>query len=301
LPFIAALLVVGWVSWGAESYWVGHFGVLTGGVGAVGSNVQSGLTDRIHGADLQRSIVLALRIGFTGIVFAAALTSAYSQWRDRRTPWLPAALLLAPIPVVALQAYGGELLLRLFLFSVPFASILIAGWWDEDRLAGRLSARRFRRSRVALVVVACLATPPLFIVARYGNESYEQTFPGDLAVVDQFYRVVPHHSLVLLPGTSSPYRVGPFSEYRWVVSIPLYRQPRRVPHLLAQAGVTDAYVLVTRSSIAEAHYADSAPTNWARLLDETLRDTPGVTIVARSGPAVLYHLHTTRSAATTGG
>jgi hypothetical protein len=70
--------------------------------------------------------------------------------------------LVAPIYV-----YGGEMLIRVLLFSLPAFSLLVAG------------AFKWRTPVVAVVAMMAVVAP-LHMVARYGNEFYDYVSPGEV-------------------------------------------------------------------------------------------------------------------------
>ena len=104
----------------------------------------------------------------------------------RKTPWLAAAAgAFAPLLLIPLQSYGGELLLRLYLFSLPFAVCLVVLPLTSDKTAG-LS---LRRSLGLLLMGAVLATGT--VVSRYGNDGMESFNDDEIAVVNHLYSTAP--------------------------------------------------------------------------------------------------------------
>ena len=89
-------------------------------------------------------------------------------------PAAATALFLAPFPLLALQPYGGEILIRVALFALPFAAYLAA--------AGLVGPSRapsvFRSLSTTAVIVVLLAA---FVFARYGNDRMDAFSSGDVA------------------------------------------------------------------------------------------------------------------------
>jgi len=69
--------------------------------------------------------------------------------------------------VAPLYVYGGEMLIRVLLFSLPAFSLLVAG------------AFKWRTPVIAVVALMALVAP-MHIVARYGNELYDYVSPGEV-------------------------------------------------------------------------------------------------------------------------
>ena len=86
-------------------------------------------------------LVVYTRLAEVALVWILAAAGAFVGYR-RKTPWLAAAAgALAPLLLIPLQPYGGELLLRLYLFSLPFAACLAVLPLMPDRRGGPLAPR----------------------------------------------------------------------------------------------------------------------------------------------------------------
>ena len=126
LPVLFAVMLVGWLSFAATGFWSGHLSEIFGGVGHLGGNVSSGVTGRLAGASPGHELVLYLRVGFAAVMLALAglglLRRRHALIDDRF------ALVLTCVPFLALglQNYGGEILLRVYMFALPAASVLVA-------------------------------------------------------------------------------------------------------------------------------------------------------------------------------
>ena len=86
--------------------------------------------------------------------------------------WQPAPFavfcFLGLVLVAPLYVYGGEMLIRSLLFSLPAFSLLVAG------------AFAWRTPAIAVVAMFALVAP-LHMVARYGNEAYDYVSPQEVA------------------------------------------------------------------------------------------------------------------------
>jgi hypothetical protein len=109
-------------------------------------------------------------------------------WRPRSGDRAAVVLcFLSSFGIMAGGDYGGEGMLRSYLFSLPVAVCLIAV------LISRL--RRTQR-QVALGAVLLLLMP-FFLVSRWGNELFEMTRPNELTAVRALYHFAnPGSSLV---------------------------------------------------------------------------------------------------------
>ncbi|WP_443043591.1 lipopolysaccharide biosynthesis protein [Streptomyces sp. GS7] len=185
LPLLCGVLVAAWVGFLAEPYWSGHFDELFGGLGGVGGNVASSVTDRI-GGDPTHQLVLYTRVALAGGVLALA---CWGMLRRRAAGYSDRSLLvLAAVPFLGfgMQSYGGEMALRVFLFTLPGACVLAAlGLFPRDAGAARGGLRAALGPLAALLTGLLLAFG--FLVARWGNEPFERVRPGEVAAMDYVY------------------------------------------------------------------------------------------------------------------
>ncbi|MGW5125156.1 lipopolysaccharide biosynthesis protein [Streptomyces sp. NPDC004069] len=188
LPVLFAVLAAFWLGFMAEPYWSGHFDELFGGVGGVGSNVSTSVSGRIQGGDSTHKLVLYTRVLLAGSVMAFA---CWGWWRRREHKYRERSLpVLAFVPFLGfgMQSYGGEMALRVFMFALPGAALLAA-----LALFPRTGATAEERDkdRVSLAPLAALMAGLLlmggFLVARWGNETFERIRPGEVAAMDYVY------------------------------------------------------------------------------------------------------------------
>jgi hypothetical protein len=156
-----------------------------------------------------------------------------------------AILIVAPAGLAVLQPYGGEMLMRVYLFSLPFAACYAARALAPP--PGRLGAGAL--AAVALVLVAG------FLFTCYGNEQAELFTRGEVRAVDRLYAIAPEGSLLLASSTNVPWKQRHYADYRYALLTHQLTFSRRLaPQQLAtaiadrmRASKTPAYLLVTRS------------------------------------------------------
>ncbi|MGP4090248.1 lipopolysaccharide biosynthesis protein [Streptomyces sp. KR55] len=188
LPVLCGVMVAAWIGFLAEPYWSGHFAELFGGVGGVGGNVSSSVSGRIEGGSSTHKLVLYARVALAGGVMAFA---CWGWWRRREHKYRERSLLvLAFVPFLGfgMQSYGGEMALRVFMFALPGAALL-AGLALFPRTG--VTAEERDKDRVSLaplaVLMAGLVLMGGFLVARWGNETFERVRPGEVAAMEYVY------------------------------------------------------------------------------------------------------------------
>ncbi|MER0478950.1 lipopolysaccharide biosynthesis protein [Streptomyces sp. Edi2] len=181
LPLLCGVLVLAWIGFLAEPYWSGHFDELFGGLGGIGGNVASSVTDRIGGGDPTHKLVLYTRVALAGGVLALACWGVLRRRRAGFTERALPVLAFAPFLAFGMQSYGGEMALRVFLFALPGAAVLAA----LALFPRETGARRGLGPLAALLTGLLLAFG--FLVARWGNEPFERVRPGEVAAMDYVY------------------------------------------------------------------------------------------------------------------
>jgi len=262
-------------------------------VGSLGNLVQANIGKRATGGTSERTIVVVSRIGMAGVIWAAAGFAAIVLWRRRRTPIAALCLFGAGFPLLILQPYGGEMLIRVFVFSLPAVSLLIATliaptYLSPRRLSKGLSklALRFRRRRVVAGLVMAVAVPG-FLLARFGNESYEQVSTNDRATVNAMYRTAPTDSIIYIEDRQallSSQRVGDV-RFQNLNSIDPHQVEAQIRSSTGRQVAT--YILLTESEQAYAEQVTGLPPNWAEGLVRALLADGGYDVEFRAGRSVL--------------
>jgi uncharacterized membrane protein YhaH (DUF805 family) len=281
-PVFIAVVFFAWLSFGAAAYWYGHFENLTGSVGQVGDLVSQNVGKRTESPLFARRVVLASRIALALFAWVGATVSIVSQWRRRSTPIALVCLLVAPFPMLVLQPYGGEMALRVCYFSLPPACILIV----QLMLPGRWAGMR----RWVVYGVALLVLTPLFITARFGNESFEAFSNDDIALVRTLYDVVPDGSTVFVATQQTVEYSERVAEVRFR-SLPR-GTPTEVTELLQEKylGKTRVFVVLSESQQAHGVVSLARPADWMQVLRRGLQDTGQYRVVAEVGAGVLLEL-----------
>ena len=254
LVLLVAVFALGWLSLGASNYWVGHLNVIFGSVGQVSSTLSSNVTSRVSGGSTHL-LVVEIRILLTGAVYFLAGIGFLRRYTDSR---LLEALAGAPFILVAAQSYGGEGLLRVVLFGLPFVGLLAASAIFPRQsgsirsLVPSIAIGRYagvgrvilRLAVVAVLLGFALATT----IVRGGNDAYVSFSSGELAAVNYAYAHVRAGQTIgvmnyYLPigqrdiTTVGLYNPGSPSSYRKIAQLLLHAKPALI--ILSQS--TEAY------------------------------------------------------------
>lgn len=187
LALLALLAPLTWLVLGASDYWIGHLHVLINGVGDLSSSVQENVGNRVSG-DAGRMTVLGLRFGLVGLIVTLAVAGWWGL-RSERGRSLPLAVVtLAPFGLIALQSYGGEMLLRGYLYALPLLCTLGAAALQRWLRPAPESRRNPAVIAAALAGVLGVMSAAL-VASRGGNDGYVAFREEDVAVVAEAYQL----------------------------------------------------------------------------------------------------------------
>ena len=293
LPVVFAVLFLSYFIWGATDYWSGHLGELLGGVGKLSDAVQQNVSSRVTPSVTYtsgRRVVVYARVGMALLLLALAVVGLLRN-RDRRLV-VPAALAVTPVVVLALQSYGGEAILRIELFALPFFCLLAAHSLSlAAPVPGRWTARPVARltSLVLVCALACGVTG-LFALARYGNESFEEMRAVDVATVDRLYAEVPSGAVLFSFNDQLPWKDRRIGDVQYGQLDPrtlLTEDPDRIFAVMRSApGPT--YLVVAESEWAELRQLDGVPADAIARAKALLGSTPYVHLVSGDADSGVY-------------
>ncbi len=273
LLVVCAIFAVGWLSLGASNYWLGHLGTIFGSVGHLTSTINSSVTSRVSG-NVNHVFIVKLRILTTAVLFFFGGVGFLRRATDSRAL---EALAGAPFLLLAAQNYGGEGLLRVALYSLPFTALLAAAAIMPARagtvrpLVPNLRANRFTRPLLALASFVAILTFAISTTAvRGGNDTYESFSTGELAAVNYVYDHI-HAGQTI--GVVAPYlpigqrdvdSVIPYSSSSAAYSVSVKQEG----HYLIKAD--PAYVILSQSQEAWGELVAGYPKGWELTVEEAL-------------------------------
>ncbi len=295
LPVLLAVILAGWVSFETVGYWYGHLPDIFGGLGALGSNLTSSVGSRLAGSTPTHVLALHGREALAAVIIGLAAAGALRRRRRGISDRVLLTLAAMPLLMVALQSYGGEIALRIYLFMLPAVCLLAACAFFPDPQAGR------PRWRTLAVLAGCaLILPAGFFLARYGNEAFEQTPPGELTAVNWVYAHDAGGARLLWLSTAPQIDVTPempwdYTDLTRLVYIPALapRDPVKVAGLVSalRGAGPGSYLIATQTEVAALQQTASYPAGWERRFNAAMSAAPGVRVAFATSSAVVYTVH----------
>lgn len=296
LGVVMGTLLLLWFAFSAHTYFAGHLGSLAAQVGRLLDNLSvaselitagtSGLVSE------QRSLVLSIRQWLALFVLLLAAVGGVRLLLGRRLPWSGALLALLPGGLVALQSYGGEILLRVYMFALPFLAYFAAA-----ALVPKLRAVPARGSAVALSACTLLLAGGMAF-AYYGNESMNYVDAAEVAALDTLYDIAPSGATVVAQTDNAPIRHRRYEQFDYAHlqallerGDPLTADASTALSVLDELPAEHVYVLLSRSQEANAQLFGRLPgVDWAELRSlleasdsyETLYESPSAALFRRT-------------------
>lgn len=289
LPVIMAVGLAAWISYMTTAWLAGHFSTLSGSLGSLGQSVGQGVGSRVVGSS-GHELIVDLRLVFSGAVWALAAAGFLRRRRLRRSDVALAVTGLTPFLLPALQPYGGEILLRVFLFALPaaafFTACLVFPSWQSGL---------GRRTLAAVAIGSCLLLAG-FQYARYGNERLDAFTRGDVAAVDALSRLAPRGAKLVAANGNIPWRYQGYAAYDymqlsdWHAWLVLHPQPAELlDSLQLHLGASGGYFIVTRSTEISAHLLESKAAALERFV-AYLRHSPAADQLYHRGQAAIFRI-----------
>ncbi|MFJ2744118.1 lipopolysaccharide biosynthesis protein [Streptomyces sp. NPDC087440] len=300
LPILFTVLVAVWIGFFAEPYWSGHFAELFGGIGGLGDNVTSSVAGRIEGGSSTHKLVLYVRVALAGGVMALA---CWGISRRRFAGYAERSLVVlafVPFVMLAMQSYGGEMALRVFMFALPGAALL-AGLGFFPRTGTTREERDADRTSLAplAALVAGLLMIGGFLVARWGNEAFEQVRAGEVTAMEYVYAHDDPTVRLLWMSNDVEENVTPAMPWGARDMEKVQYRPTEAPRdpvlvaslvkALKDAG-PNAYLMINRSQTIYLQMDSGYSTSWERRLLANLDARPELSRVLSNPDATLYTL-----------
>jgi hypothetical protein len=266
------LMTLAWVCYGAVAFWSGHRSMLIGGVGSLQGNVSTSVAAKVHGS-FPHEFVVDARLGTSLIVWLLAVLGAF-VWRPQGRHRAAVILcFIASFGILAGGNYGGEGMLRAYLFGLPVTVSLISAL---------ISKLRWNYRQLAVGAVLLLLVP-LFLISRWGNELFEMIRPNEVAAADSLFQIArPGSSLVTVIQvslTNDPMSISTeFPVVKGFKSITLNLTELK-PTVMTEitnavsANPKGGYIVISTSQIDYAWLNYGWPRGWGLTLERQLSES----------------------------
>jgi hypothetical protein len=266
LPVLVTVLIGLWISYMTVDFLAGHLEGLLAEVGSPHAAAEAGVAHRLSGSP-GHVFVVQFRLIVTLAFWSLAALGAIRRFRHGYLDIEALALAAVPFGLILLQAYGGELVLRIYLFSLPFMAFLAAGAFLPTP-----RPMHMRTTEAVAVVVAVMFIA--LLVSKHGNERADIISADELAATDLLYDTAPPGSMIATVSTWGAVRYRDFADFRYH-QVPLEFLGLDVPGLLAairHEAAPCSYLFITSSQEANVELNwGYTPAEWQQSKDVVLQ------------------------------
>ena len=258
LPILMTVMTAAWILIMTQTYLAGHLWQVFNGIHILSSFSQN-VAQRVAG-NPQHTFIARLRTLMSALVWGIAAISGFIRWRRGYKDATIILLALTPFPFFIIQPYGGEMLLRSYLFSLPSMVFLMAAlFYNLPQLKFFYNLPQLAKEylRVVATVALCLVLLGGFFFTRYGNEDMDYMTNDEVAGVRYLYGIAPDHSLFMESYTGAPVQFEDYEKYTLHSLQDLITSPTQSISTLSVATIAkylqsnrtggNVYILFTRS------------------------------------------------------
>jgi hypothetical protein len=268
----------------------GNIGWITRSIGTLTGNVSSNfhsLSQASHG----QVLVAWMNRALTGSVGLLAFLGFLRRFKAGTWDMASILLVIAPIPMVPANAYGGEMIFRVYFFALPFMAFLAAGIFFPTPHNGR-SLQTF-----AGTAVICLGLLVGFFFGYYGKEQINYFSTQEMQASEFLVNKAPRGSLVITGTAFWPVDYQNY-EARKYLAISTLRGSQvesilkdPVHQLLGYAkGSRTAFIVFSRSQILQVNSAAILPPGSLGILKSKLGQSPEYKVVFQNSDATIFQV-----------
>ena len=323
LPLITVVLLTLWLAYPASAYLIGNPPLAEAGLqGATEANV----IDRLGGT-AGHVLVVQGRIVLTLVLWALAAVGAVRDWRRGRLDIRVVLLAVTPLLLFPAQFYGGEMLIRVSLFALPFIALLACsvllpeggarpsahasahaagggahpaahaahGGAHPAAHAALDPARPSFRAAGALALT-CFLLAVLTVTGRFGNAQYDVFTDDEIAAVAAMHSLAPPGSTIISAAHPTPWRSEAYLEHRARTIADMCQSDLSTAtcgplvYDYARRSPAGAVVLFTRSSEASLVLQGAGSARGLDELEEWLSAQGGVELAFSNVDARVYRV-----------
>ncbi len=300
LPIVLIAMIMAWFTYMTQPYLAGHLGELLASVGRLFDNINQATRVLASAGDIDlspdRRLVLDVRQWLTLLLFGVAILGGIRRVRRGFVDWTAIILLLVPASMIALQPYGGEIIMRVYLFSLPFLV-----WFAAAVVFPTPESGRHWAAPVVIGVMSAVAWSGSAL-AFFGNESMNYIAPAEITAFDVIYDEAPTGSLVIAVTNNAPVRYRRYEQVAFT-DLSAFARETGLQDVMAVDALASgieasveasdrpaAYVVFTRSQAANARLFGLLPDVDLDELAERMQASSRFEAVLRNEAAAVFAL-----------
>jgi hypothetical protein len=284
LPVLVAVISVGWVVLFAVGFLRGNLYWVVDSLGTLTTNANSNLVNLSQASHGQQVVAHIDRTLTAGVWLLGALGFARLALR-RRLDLSAGVLAVAPFAMLGATSYGGEILFRVYFFSLPFFALLATGIFYPDRQSG---GSRLGTAACGLVSAALIGG---LLVGYYGKERQNYFSNGEVRAARVLYGEATHRSLLVAGVNDYPWAFTHYEDFSYLSLADLRPIDRRrviarpaetIVSIARRDGVPCAYVIIASSEEATVDMTGVMPPGSLASIERRLSRSPRFHVLLRN-------------------
>ncbi len=290
LALLFAVMTVTWIVYMATAFLNGNLQMMVSTIGSLLGNFSGNLVN-LQGTSQAQILIAFMDRGLTAFVIGLALLGILT--RLRHNTWdVPAVLLMvSPLLMLAASAYGGEILFRVYYFSLPFLAFFAAALFYPKISSGHSFS-------AAIIIYISLIMLAGFTFAYYGKENMNYFSPQEITASDYLHQIAPPGSLIMDGTTSWPFLYKNYDEYTYVtISTFSEKGEQKVisdpVDTITQimSNYPAAYLVINHSQVAEENLTYALPPGSLEHIQAVLINSPRFKVVYQNQDAIIFTLN----------
>jgi hypothetical protein len=307
LLVVMILMVAFWLLIAARTFLVGHTSMVFAGLD-IFSSFNNNVSSRVAG-NIDHTFVAKLRIYMSMVIWGLAALGALVRLLNKKQDASIILLAIMPFPLFIAQPYGGEMLLRSYMFSLPPMVFLVASLFYSSPIVAlrrvpiiqRFSFSFLQRpvwQYMALIAVNLVLISG-FLFTRYGNERDDYITYNEFNGVNYLYSIAPAHSLFMTCWLGGPWQFKDYEQYtlqdlgstdETTNDITPANVPALVKSMQQESIGTNAYLVFTRSEIATFDATSGLPAGSLVTLESAVTKSGDFNLIYRNSDVRIYAL-----------
>jgi len=269
LPILMAIMTGAWIIFMAQAYLAGHLNDVSGDLGQVNNIITANVAARVVGSP-EHIFIGAIRVVMTVAIWGLAFIGAVFRLRRGYRDASYILLAIAPFSLIVANSYGGEMLLRIYLFSLPLVVFFAAALFYITSASGRSRKMTVAVTGVSLILLGG------FLFTRYGNERMDYMTYAEVDSAHYLYSIAPPNSLLIGGWDNDPMQFQDLEKYNYVSLADISanaitaQNVNAIVQFIQGQKHSDAYLIITRSQKAAAELSSGLPPGALDRLENAL-------------------------------
>jgi len=293
LPILMVAMMAFWYIVVAGPYLSRHYNLLAS-LGNLFGNLPTTITSGKLSGDPLYHIIAIVRLSMTVLLWLLAFLGGMKRLRQGNRDITPILLAIAGFPLLAAQSYGGEILMRIYLFTEPFMCFFAASLFFDNSAAIARKPTRARAAfpwRTATITVSSLILLSVFFFTRYGDERVNYVSYDEWNAVQYLYQIAPANAYIVEAWSDAPI---PFENYaKYTIDTLTYDLPEAVinPNIdeivqfFENDGYLNSYIFFSQEEQVQATSYGGMPGDTLQRLEIGLLHTGKFKLIYRNSDA----------------